>query len=195
MRYAKSSPTEGRGIPAPSTPEARTLSHRSPIRWILDDWYCTMMVIPPSMEGRADQIRALFPETDIYFTADARKMESPDPSTWPRLAIGPRNDRSTPAPTPPPLPVPPADAVDRRDALLHRGRRLHRFAAKGHQGAKGSSHQKSHSRVRAHDHEFQSARRAVAFYPLLSAPKLAVAAGVVRGRRLRGSRRDGHCNQ
>ena len=73
----------GTWYPAPSTPEALTLSHRSPIRWILDDWYCTMMVIPPSMEGRADQIRALFPETDIYFTADARKMESPDPSTWP----------------------------------------------------------------------------------------------------------------
>ena len=32
----------------------------------------------------------------------------------------------------------------------------------------------------------------IRFYPR---PKIAVAAGVVRGRRLRGSRRDGHCNQ
>jgi hypothetical protein len=76
----------GTWYPVGLTPAGLALSHRSPIRWMLDDWYCTLIAIPPNMEGRADEIRALFPDTDIYFVADARKTESLDPldpKTWP----------------------------------------------------------------------------------------------------------------
>jgi hypothetical protein len=75
----------GTWYPLPFTPEGLALSHRSPVRWLLDDWYCTLMIIPPSMEARVDEIRPLFSSTDIYFVADFpnRTMEDFDPKTWP----------------------------------------------------------------------------------------------------------------
>jgi hypothetical protein len=76
---------KGSWYPSPFVPAGQALSHRSPIRWLLNDWYCTEILIPSNMEGRADDIRSLFPDTDIYFNTDFPNltMKSLDPNTWP----------------------------------------------------------------------------------------------------------------
>jgi hypothetical protein len=79
----------GVAYPATFTPEGKALSHRSPIRWLLDDWYCEVIALPDSMTGRVDEVRSLFPGVDIYIEADftAAKAKGWEPSldikSWP----------------------------------------------------------------------------------------------------------------